>query len=153
MYRGYDSQTMKIYKSVDEDGVAERLVDGQIGVVPTDTIYGIVCQASDETAVKRLYGMKSRIKKPGTIIAANIDQLVNLGIKRRYLKAVEQYWPGPTSVEIPHSIEYLNQGTGRQAIRIPDNEKLLNLLAKTGPLQTTSANLPDKPPAVRSVKQ
>jgi L-threonylcarbamoyladenylate synthase len=123
------------------------LQNGAIGLIPTDTVYGLVCSAKDSVAVGKLYALKSRDHKPGTIVAANTEQLVDLGIKRRYLKAVEDFWPGMVSIEIPHSISYLNQGTGRQALRITSNESLRSLLAKTGPLQTTSANLPGKPPA------
>lgn len=126
---------------------AKLLKPGAVGVIPTDTVYGVVARAVDEAAVARLYKLKQREHKPGTIIAASIDQLVELGIKRRYLKAVEQFWPGAVSVEIPHSITYLNQGTGRQAFRIPDDVELLKLLEQTGPLQTTSANQPGEPPA------
>ena len=120
---------------------------GSVGVIPTDTVYGIVARAADQKAVERLYALKSRDHKPGTIVAASIEQLVELGIKRRYLSAVQQFWPGAVSVEIPHQIDYLNQSTGRQAFRIPDDATLLALLEKTGPLQTSSANLPGKKPA------
>ena len=131
------------------NGIAEKLKKpGAVGVIPTDTIYGLVARAADEEAVARLYELKNRENKPGTLIAANIDQLVELGVKRRYLTAVEHLWPGSISIEIPHQINYLNQGTGRQAIRIPDDETLLNLLSETGPLQTTSVNMPGEPPSV-----
>lgn len=130
------------------DEAAKQLqASGAVGVVPTDTVYGLVARAADQVAVERLYSLKHRDHKPGTIIAANIDQLVELGIKRRYLTAVQQFWPGAVSVEIPHQLVYLNQSTGRQAFRIPDDAALLSLLLRVGPLQTTSANLPGDPPA------
>jgi L-threonylcarbamoyladenylate synthase len=129
------------------DEAGKLLQRGAIGVIPTDTVYGIVARAADKVAVERLYRVKSREHKPGTVIAASIDQLVELDIKRRYLKAVEQFWPGPISVEIPHPLEYLNQSTGRQAFRIPDDGPLIKLLLQTGPLLTSSANLPGEPPA------
>jgi L-threonylcarbamoyladenylate synthase len=134
------------------DAYKQLMKSGSIGVIPTDTVYGVVARAEDKEAVKRLYALKKRVNKPGTIIAASIDQLVELGIKRRYLKAVEQFWPGAVSVEIPHHIGYLSQGTGRQAFRIPDNKDLIELLTKTGPLQTTSANEPDKQTA-KTIKE
>ena len=72
-------------------GIASKLAQaGVVGIVPTDTIYGLAARATDESAVARLYHLKSREQKPGTVIAANIDQLTVLGVKRRYLKAVEQ---------------------------------------------------------------
>src|SRR5690606_15938573 len=84
----------------------------------------------------------------GTVIAASIDQLVELGVKARYLKAVEQFWPNPISIEIPNSINYLNQATGRQAFRVVNGSgDLLRLLKQTGPLLTSSANQPGEPPA------
>ncbi len=132
--------------------LAERIKAGAVGVIPTDTVYGVVASARNPEAVERLYKLKSRENKPGTIIAASIDQLVELGIKRRYLKAVEQFWPGSVSVEIPHHLDYLHQSTGRQAFRIPDDKELLELLEQTGPLQTTSANLPGEPPATTAAE-
>lgn len=119
-----------------------------VGVIPTDTVYGIVARASDRDAVTRLYWLKHREHKPGTMIAANIDQLVELGFKRRYLQAVERFWPGAVSVVIPcPELEYLHQGVQSLAVRIPENEKLRDLLAHTGPLLTSSANQPGEPPA------
>jgi L-threonylcarbamoyladenylate synthase len=123
------------------------LRNGGLAVMLTDTVYGVVCRAGDKAAVERLYSLKSRENKPGTIIASSIDQLVNLGIKRRYLTAVSQYWPGPISIEIPHDLNYLNQSTGRQALRVVKNGSLKKILDKSGPLLTSSANLPGEPPA------
>jgi L-threonylcarbamoyladenylate synthase len=129
---------------------AEKLLQpGVIGVVPTDTVYGVVARAADQAAVKRLYEIKKREGKPGTVVAASIDQLVELGIKRSYLKAVEQFWPGAVSVVIPcgPELEYLHMGKRSLAVRIPDDPKLRSLLEKTGVLLTSSANQPGQPPA------
>lgn len=118
--------------------------------MPTDTVYGVVARASDIEAVKRLYDLKNRDKKPGTIIAANIKQLEDLGLKHRYLKAVEDYWPGAISVVIPVSspeLKYLHQNTMGLAVRIPKDKNLNKLLKQTGPLVTSSANPPGDPPA------
>jgi L-threonylcarbamoyladenylate synthase len=138
---------MQVFSSVTDSDVVAALQAGAVGVLPTDTLYGLVCRAADQAAVMRLYALKARDHKPGTLIAANIDQLVELGIPRRYLVPVQQFWPGAVSVETPHHIDYLTQSTGRQGIRIPDHPDLLALLTKTGPLQTTSANQPGEPPS------
>lgn len=138
----------KILNTLSDPALADLLLQGCVGVLPTDTVYGLVCRAADEDAVKRLYQIKSRENKPGTIIAANIDQLAELGIKMRYLKAIEQFWPNAISIEIPNSVTYLNQTTGRQAFRIVKGpQELLNMLSKVGPLLTSSANQPAEPPA------
>src|SRR3990167_10824323 len=138
----------KIFKSLADKQLISLLKNGAVGVLPTDTVYGLVCRADNQPAVKRLYGLKKREKKPGTIIAADIDQLVKLGIKYRYLKAVEQYWPGAVSVVLPFSDPskaYLRAGLPTLAVRIPKDKRLSVLLKQTGPLLTTSANAPGKP--------
>lgn len=138
---------MQQFKSLKDPALIKAINDGAVGVLPTDTVYGVVARAADEKAVSALYKLEHREKKPGTIIAASIDQLVELGIPRRYLTAVEQYWPGAVSVEIPHGITYLNQDTGRQAFRVVDKGDVKALLDNVGPLVTSSANTPGAPPA------
>lgn len=133
---------MRLFQDIDDPELVELLRGGAVGVLPTDTVYGLVCRAANEQAVKRLYEVKSREHKPGTIIAAKIQQLVDLGVRARYLKAVEHFWPGPISVIVPADLGYLNRGVAGLALRIPDNEPLRQLLRQTGPLQTTSANAP-----------
>jgi len=118
-------------------------------IIPTDTVYGLAARAADSKAVSRLYELKQRENKPGTVIAASIDQLVELGLKRRYLKAVEEYWPAPLSVVIPcgAELEYIHEGKFGIAVRIPDDPELIALVKAVGPLLTSSANLSNKPPA------
>lgn len=133
--------------SIDE--VLEVLAGGGICVLPTDTLYGLTCLASNQAAVTRLYSLKHRQHKPGTLIAANIDQFVELGIPRRYIKPVEQFWPNPISIIIPvgNDLNYLHQGKGTLALRIPRSPELCSLLERTGPLLTSSANVAGQPPA------
>ena len=129
---------------------AEKLVTpGVIGVIPTDTVYGVVARAADQQAVARLYHLKRREAKPGTLIAASMNQLAELGIKLRYLNAVQQFWPGAVSVVIPcgEELQYLHDGLRSLAMRIPANIELRNFLEQTGPLLTSSANQPGEPPA------
>lgn len=116
-----------------------------IGIIPTDTLYGLAARAEDTAAVARLYGLKKREQKPGTLIAASLEQLEKLGLKHRYLKAVEEFWPGPVSVVIAAAdpqLAYLHQGKMSLAVRIPDDTELRQLLDQTGPLLTSSANHP-----------
>jgi L-threonylcarbamoyladenylate synthase len=138
------------------DTIHERLKQpGAIGVIPTDTVYGVVARAADKAAVARLYELKKRDDKPGTLIAATMEQLEELGLKHRYLKAVEQFWPDAISVVIPAAdpaLKYLHKGKMSLAVRIPKDKDLWNLLKKTGPLVTSSANHPGKPVA-GTVKQ
>ncbi len=139
-----------IFETLADKKLIDLIKNGAVGIIPTDTVYGIVCQATNKQAVKRLYGLKGRRQKPGTIIAGNLDQLVSLGIKRAYVKAVEQLWPGPISIVIPNtdaSTAYLRQNVTGLAVRLPKDSKLQTLLSHTGALLTTSANPLRKDPA------
>jgi L-threonylcarbamoyladenylate synthase len=139
--------TNQLLKLNDQE-LADALISGKICVIPTDTVYGLACLASNEVVVSRLYGLKQRTNKPGTIIAADIDQLIKLGLKARYLKAVIDYWPNPISIIIPnHELKYIHLGQSGIAVRIPKDEALHSLLKMTGPLLTTSANTPGEKPA------
>src|SRR5580704_14413299 len=113
---------------------SQLLRSGAIGVIPTDTVYGVVARAADQAAVERLYALKKRTKKPGTIIAASLEQLESLGLKHRYLKAVEQFWPGAVSVIIPVSdpeLAYLHEGQFGLAVRLPKGTALQALLERS----------------------
>ncbi len=127
----------------------ELLMDGAVGVLPTDTVYGIVARAEDKQAVARLYRMKHREGKPGTIVAANTKQLEVLGVDPYVLKRVSHLWPGAISVVLPDrpQLAYLDQGKASLAVRVTADEELAGLLEKTGPLLTTSVNMPGAPPA------
>ena len=129
--------------------IINLIQNGAVGVLATDTVYGLVCNASIPAAVERLYAIKNREFKPGTVIAASIDQLVELGIPRRYLKPVEHFWPNPISVVVPVGLLHpeIHLGKGSIAVRIPNDTVLTDLLLQTGPLLTTSANKPGEPVA------
>ena len=129
--------------------IINLIQNGAVGVLATDTVYGLVCNASIPAAVERLYAIKNRESKPGTVIAASIDQLVELGIPRRYLKPVEHFWPNPISVVVPVGLLHpeIHLGKGSIAVRIPNDTVLTDLLLQTGPLLTTSANKPGEPVA------
>lgn len=138
------------FSSLADPEIIALLKQGAVGVLPTDTVYGLVACATNQAAVGRVYyDVKRRGPKPGTLVAASIEQLESLGLKARYLKAVEQYWPNPLSVVIPCSDEliYLHLGKHSLAVRIPNNASFRAFLEQTGPLLTTSANHPAEPTA------
>lgn len=144
----------KIFKTLNDPEVSQLLQNGAVGVLPSDTQYGLMTLATNEESIKRLYAYKKRENKPGTLVAANLQQLVDLGLKARYLKAVEQYWPNPLSIVIPCGPElaYLHRGLHSLAVRIPVDKPLRKLLEKTGVLQTTSAN-PVGSPVAGTIQQ
>ncbi len=128
--------------------VIPALNSGKVGVMPTDTVYGIVARAQDKVAVTRLYALKSREQKPGTLIAASVQQLVDLGVPTEELQKVEQWWPGSLSAVLAmQGNDYLHQGVGDIAMRVIADPTLRALLEQTGPLLTSSANQPGEPGA------
>ena len=139
---------MADFKGLTDPKLVSLINSGGIGIIPTDTVYGLVTSAKNQDSVNKIHKLKERNKKKGVIIAASIEELESLGLKHRYLKAVEEYWPGPVSIEIPTSsiINNLDMGTHTVVVRIPNNEKLLEMLGKTGPLLTSSANKAGMPP-------
>ena len=111
--------------------------------MPTDTVYGLVARAEDSSAVTRMYKLKDRNYKPGTIIAASIAQLLSLGIDQINIDKVSQWWPNPLSAVLKmNGNTYLHQGVGDIAVRVVSNPAIKAFLQKTGPLLTSSANLP-----------
>jgi L-threonylcarbamoyladenylate synthase len=138
---------MVVYDSVTNPEVVSLLRQGAVGVLPTDTIFGIVARAVDPQAIAKLYEAKHREGKPGTMIAANTEQLATLGIPRELLQKVAYLWPNPVSIVLPVGPElaYLHQGKDSLAVRIPGNLEIRALLEQTGPLLTSSANMPGEP--------
>jgi len=135
---------MKIYKSFSEE-VTKDFLNGQLGIIPTDTVYGFAAAATMPQASRRLYDTKRPGSlKPGTLIAANISQLEQLGFDKKQLSEASEYLDLGVSVIIdcPKQLGYLNFNQNSQAVRIIKNSKLNNLLLLTGPLITSSANLP-----------
>ncbi len=129
----------------------EILKNGGVGVIPTDTIYGIVCSAFEKEALERIFEIKGRDEnKPPVVVIADVEDLkkFNIDIPEKIYKFISKYWPGKISIIFPISSDfaYLDKGRGL-AIRLPADDKLREFLRKTGPLATSSANLQNFPPA------
>lgn len=126
---------------------------GAVGILATDTIYGLVCLASNKEGVERIYKLKGRDeRKPCIILISNKEQLGEFSIKlsKSQKESVAQYWPGPNSLIFPvkkNSLEYLHRGKNSLAFRLPDHPKLLKLIKSTGPIVAPSANPQGKVPA------
>lgn len=135
------------------DDVISSLQSDNLAVIPTDTLYGIVCRAQSPTAVEKLYRVRGRNeKKPCIILLENISGLNDFGIVLSEIdrEALLKVWPGKVSVvfDCP-SLEwtYLHRDTKTLAFRVPDDEALRNLLHRTGPLLAPSANTEGQIPA------
>ena len=126
--------------------IIEILKNGGVGVVPTDTIYGLVGSAFFQKTVERVYKVKGRdLKKPLIILISSLEDLEKFGIEvdKKIKLFLQKVWPGKVSVILPlvnSNFDYLSRGSNSLAFRLPDNEKLISLLEKTGPSVAPSAN-------------
>lgn len=96
-----------------------------------------------------MYKLKQRDAKPGTVIVPSIEQLIDLWFSATDVSnANSMFWPAPVSVilDAPKKLKYLHMGKNSLAVRIPEPQWLHDLLEASGPLATTSANLPGEPP-------
>jgi L-threonylcarbamoyladenylate synthase len=134
--------------------VVHILKSGGVGILQTDTIYGIVGSAFSKIAVERIYKLRKRNpKKPFIILIGSLDDIAFFGIAldRKMKNKLEKIWPGPISVILKCSYKkfaYLHRGMKRLAFRLPKKRNLRTLLKKTGPLVAPSANWEGYPPAV-----
>ncbi len=135
-------------------GHAQSLRQGKVGVIPTDTLYGIVASALNQDAIERVYNIKQRTPtKPPIILISSLDDLALFNItptegERTILYA---HWPGPVSIILPCDDErfaYLHRGAHSLAFRLPDKADLCALLVESGPLIAPSANPEGLPPAI-----
>lgn len=133
--------------------VAPILKQGGVGILPTDTLYGLVGSADSEAAVERIYKLKKRrADKPSIILISDIKDLAKFGIKPSPLvkEKLNEWWPGPVSVVlggVSGKFRYLHRGRGSLAFRLPRAPKLLKLIRQTGPLVAPSANIENQKPA------
>lgn len=140
---------MKIFKSFTPE-VIELLKSGAVGVIPTDTLYGVVTPLLNEQAVRRIYQVKGHdeTRPIGTILINDPLQISSL-VSEHELMQAKEFWPAPNSVilAVPSDMHYAHRGYNSLPFRVPDQVRLRELLAETGPLATTSANHSGRPPA------
>lgn len=138
--------------------VIEILKKEGIGVLPTDTIYGLVGLAKSKKAVERIYKVKKRKKdKPFVILISSLKDLKLFGIEpsKEFLSFLKKIWPGKISIIFSiksKKLFYLHRGKNSLGFRIPKSRFLKKILFKTGPLIAPSANLEGKLPA-RTIKE
>ena len=126
---------------------------GELIVLPTDTVYGVGCDAFNDAAVRRLLEAKGRGRNsPPPVLIPGIPTLDALAenVPDEVRKLVKEFWPGALTVILParESLKWdLGETHGTVALRMPDNDIALELLSETGPLAVSSANLTGKPVA------
>ncbi|MFA6285207.1 MAG: Sua5/YciO/YrdC/YwlC family protein [Parcubacteria group bacterium] len=111
------------------ESIARKIKSGKIGVIPTDTIYGVAAAAFSKKAVARAYKiLKRNPKKPFIVLIGSIEDLSLFDIKldRITENILKNIWPGKVSVILPvksRKFEYLHRGTKTLAFRFPKKKE------------------------------
>ncbi|WP_371222835.1 L-threonylcarbamoyladenylate synthase [Orientia tsutsugamushi] len=126
---------------------AQFIEQGKLVIFPTETVYGIGADATNDNACQNIYRIKNRpMNNPLIIHVNNIQAAQTIGIFNKLAIKLASLWPGPISLVVP-----LNQSAGISrtatanldtvAIRIPSHKVALMLLQLTQkPIAAPSAN-------------
>jgi len=129
------------------DLIVECLENGGVVLLPTDTVYGLAVSPNFDEAIDRLFKLKRRPRNVNLpIMVASDAELEALGFEvsesaRRLLRS--PLIPGSLTLAMGFSSDYRPAwlaGRDEAAVRIPNDERLLSVLRKAGPLLVTSAN-------------
>lgn len=133
---------------------AQIMRAGGVVAYPTEAVWGLGCDPSDQAAVARLLGLKNRSPAKGLILlAADMAQLGPLleGLDDLQRQRLKQSWPGPSTWLIPHHGRVPAWICGRfesVAVRVTDHPLAAGLSrAFGGPIVSTSVNPQGQPPA------
>jgi L-threonylcarbamoyladenylate synthase len=145
--------------------VSDGLVADQVGILPTETVYGIFGSALSDAVVQRIYAIKQRDRsKPLPVQIAKASDLTKLGVavSAHAQNLARNFWPGPLTLVLPFlgrdhcawkiAPLLLKQWADQKtvAVRIPEHPVVNMVLARAGiPLIATSANISEKDPVTR----
>ncbi len=124
---------------------------GDLVVLPTDTVYGIGCDAFDAGAVASVLAAKGRgrdMPPPVLIPTARTAQGLATQVPDYAQTLMERFWPGPLTLVLKAQTSLhwdLGDTNGTVALRVPANEVALELLGEIGPMAVTSANTTGDP--------
>lgn len=128
--------------------IAKEIKRGNLVIVPTDTVYGILADATNIEAVEKVYLAKKRNRnKPFILIVDSLEMLEtytkNISSLQREL--ITKYLPGRLTILLEKNEKIDNLVTSDShlvGIRIPDDKNLIKIIHAVGkPLISTSANL------------
>ena len=115
---------------------ANALKDGHLVAFPTETVYGLGADATNEKAVSRIYSVKGRpTDHPLIVHISSSNQLDKwaINIQEYAIKLAKEFWPGPMTLIVQRSNLAKNFITGKQdnvGIRVPKHPVALELLSE-----------------------
>lgn len=129
------------------DEAVDALADGAVLAIPTDTVYGVAASFSSPTAIATLFALKHRPTSVALpVLVDSLDQIRGLGIDwdGAAQRLADALWPGALTIIVAAPGELASRiGSDRGSIgfRIPAHDLTRRLLARSGPLAVTSANI------------
>lgn len=130
---------------------AAVLMQGDLLILPTDTLYALACRAAAAGSVARVRAAKGRDDaKPLPLIAADLSQVLSLisGAPAGLETLARAFWPGPLTLVLPAAETLpgaVTSGSGSVAVRVPAHAFARQLCSRAGPLVSTSANRSGQP--------
>lgn len=135
---------------------AQLIKQGSVIAIPTDTVYGVVCDPTNQQAVQQLFAVKHRpAQKTVQILVAQLADITQFGLEIPYPldKIAQHFCPGGFSpicnvvneqtplVTTRTQTDSQGKTYRTQAVRVPDHLQAQQILAQCGPLAASSANI------------
>ncbi|MCB9747343.1 MAG: threonylcarbamoyl-AMP synthase [Candidatus Omnitrophica bacterium] len=122
---------------------AKIIRNGGLVIFPTETVYGIAADNTNEQAIKRLRELKKRPdNKPFSVLISQRGLITNYtnSTDPRIYKLIDAFWPGPVTLVVP-----AKESDKTIGVRMPDNVIALRLMAESQcPVAAPSANISGK---------
>lgn len=131
--------------NLEKQSIIDEIIKGVVFIYPTDTIYGIGCNATISSAVKKIRKLKSRATNPFSVIASSFDWIYENCIITKGAEEWIEKLPGPYTLifKLKNSncvAKEVNPGLNTLGIRIPAHW-IRNVIAEADvPVVTTSVN-------------
>jgi L-threonylcarbamoyladenylate synthase len=113
---------------------AQALIDGHLVAFPTETVYGLGANATNEKAVSQIYTVKGRPTDHPLIVHISSKNQISswsVDVPEYALKLARDLWPGPLTLILPRSTlakDFLTGGQNTIGLRVPDHQVALELL-------------------------
>ncbi len=132
---------------VNLDEAITKLQNGEVVAIPTETVYGLAADASNDAALRQVYAIKQRpADNPLIVHIADASQVYDWAAEFSPLaqRLASAFWPGPFSLVLPakpHVSNILRGNNPTVALRVPNHALTLQLLQQSGlALAAPSAN-------------
>lgn len=132
---------------------ADAVRRGELVVLPTDTVYGVGADAFTPEAVSALLAAKARGRDmPVPVLVSSESMLSGIvaDLPDAATRLTSDFWPGGLTIIVEHAPSLawdLGESLGTVAVRMPLHPVALELIAETGPLAVSSANVSGSPAA------